>query len=160
MRMATINLTIAETDDDAKFVGLLEQIINGAVSTHQPTDVRVFKIDHWFDHKWLGFSGKVLGALGVWRNKLTVPAFVANRIVNQWQYVQNETSAEYQMAGPGPNIHLGGSAAENLHRRRVADCAVVSTFLVQRRRSFDRARQFNGLHPGTERKGSATTSID
>ena len=58
-QMVTINL-IADQGDDATFIRTVNQIISGAVVTHRPGEFRVFKIDHWFDHKWLAFSGKTL----------------------------------------------------------------------------------------------------
>ena len=57
------------------------------------------------------------GALGVWQNKkLTIPPFVANRIVDQSHHKRAEACGDYQLAGPGTNIHHQGWAAENLHR--------------------------------------------
>jgi len=76
----------ADDTDDPEFSGLVAQIITGAVVTHRPPRACIFKIDHWFDHKWLAFSGKVVGAAGSWRKQLTVPPFVANRIVEQLFY--------------------------------------------------------------------------
>ena len=60
--MFCLNLT-SDSTDDPQFVGLVARIISGAAVTHLPPEVRVFKIDHWFDHKWLAFSGKLLGAV-------------------------------------------------------------------------------------------------
>lgn len=113
--MATINLT-ADPTDDREFVDLVSQIIAGAVITHRPAEVRIFKIDHWFDHKWLEFSGKTLGAVGHWHNPLTLPPFVANRIVNQWHYERDETCGTYRLMGSGSNIHYRGRAEENRRR--------------------------------------------
>jgi hypothetical protein len=114
---ATSQITLAtDQTDDAALIGIVNQIICGAVVRHQPKEVGIFKIDHWFDHKWMAFSGKTLGALGVWNKKLTIPPFVANRIVNQWHYKRDEISGAYQLTDPGTNIHHQGWAAENLHR--------------------------------------------
>jgi hypothetical protein len=43
-----------------------------AINTKQ---TYVVKIDNWFGKRWLGFSGKALGALGVRKKKLTLPPF-------------------------------------------------------------------------------------
>ena len=111
------SLDLTNDRDDPRFIDLVARIITGAVVMHGPPEARVFKIDHWFDHKWLAFSGKTLGALGVWSKRLTVPPFVANRIIDQWLYLRDKTGASYRCAGPGPNIHHCGPAAENLCRR-------------------------------------------
>jgi hypothetical protein len=106
-----------DTNDDPEFMGLVSDIITGAVLTQQPDDALVFKIDSWFSHKWLGFSGKTLGALGVWAKPLTVPPFVANRIVGQWHFRRDGATGGYRPDGAGPDIHHRGWAAQNLQRR-------------------------------------------
>ena len=110
-----LNLAVDQTDDPG-FLELVSQIIEGAVLTHTPADVRVFKIDHWFDHKWLAFSGKAIGAVGFWSKKLTIPPFVANRIVCQSHYQRAAKSGGYHFTGSGTNIHHKGWGVENLHR--------------------------------------------
>lgn len=107
----------ADLDDDPAFAALAFRLIDGAVAKHRPADVRVFKIDNWFDHKWLGFSGKILGAAGVWKGSLTIPPFVANRLVRQWQFQRDAERGGYRWLGPGPDIHHRGWSAENLNRR-------------------------------------------
>lgn len=102
--------------DDAQFVNQVAQIIGGAVVKHSPRNVHVFKVDHWFDHKWPGFSGKVVGAVGSWRDQLTVPPFVANRIVDQWHYLLDESAARYRLESSERLIHHCGPSRDNLHR--------------------------------------------
>lgn len=103
-------------DDDPKFLAYVDQLIAGALAVHSPEDVRVFKIDNWFDHKWLGFSGKVLGMIGVWQKAPTLPPFVANRIVHQWHFRRDDDGC-YQPLGSGPDIHHRGWSCVNLQRR-------------------------------------------
>jgi hypothetical protein len=114
--MINLDLTVDETDDP-RFVSLAAQIITGAVVTHKSLDVHIFKIDHWFDHKWLGFSGKFLGAVGSWRKKLTVPPFVANRIIDKWHYSIDAIDGTYRLETSNLQVHHCGRAGENLHRR-------------------------------------------
>jgi hypothetical protein len=117
VRKCSFNLNLpADQTDDTGFVDFVNQIIGGAVLRHIPSEVSIFKIDHWFDHKWLAFSGKALGAVGVWNKKLTFPPFVANRIVHQSQYQRDASSGGYRLAASGANIHHRGQAAKNLHR--------------------------------------------
>ena len=104
------------SDDDAHFIRLIDELISGAVVVHQPTEVLVFKIDHWFGHKWLGFSGKVVGAVGSWRKQLTIPPFVANRIVDQQRFVRNGALWSYEISGQAADVHYKGPSATNLRR--------------------------------------------
>lgn len=113
--MPCLNLTTNSTDEP-RFIDLITGIISGAIVTHHPPDVRIYKIDHWFDHKWLAFSGKLLGALGVWAKFLTVPPFVVNRVIEQWRYVRSEASGTYHLIAPGPNIHHRGRSGDNVYR--------------------------------------------
>src|SRR2546430_17270184 len=52
----TIKLLI-NSNDDPQFVELVTQIISGLIRDSSPREVFVMKIDNWFDHKWLTFSG-------------------------------------------------------------------------------------------------------
>lgn len=106
----------SDPDDDPGFTELIARLIEGAVTVHRPEDFRVFKIDNWFDHKWLGFSGKVIGAVGVWQEGLTIPPFVANRIVHRWHYRVDDDGGP-RLLGPGADIHHRGWSARNLQRR-------------------------------------------
>lgn len=108
---------IAASDDDRGFVELVSGLIAGAMATHRSIDVLIYKIDNWFDHKWLGFSGKTLGALGVWSRPLTLPPFVSNRIIGEWHYRRHEVGDGYRELGPSPGIHHRGWSARNLHRQ-------------------------------------------
>jgi hypothetical protein len=107
----------ATADDDPRFIKLVSRLIAGAVAVHQVPDVRVYKIDNWFDHWWLRFSGKTLGAVGVRAKALTIPPFVANRIVGQWRYRRDEIGDGYQLIDNGRDIHHQGWSAANLQRR-------------------------------------------
>ena len=79
-----------EFDDAPDFIGHVEQVVNGVVRRHLPETLVLIKINNWFGSKWLGFSGKALGALGVWnkpRNEpadnIRIPPFVPSRVVSQ-----------------------------------------------------------------------------
>jgi len=107
----------ADPDDDPDFMELAVRLIAGATRVHAPADARVFKIDNWFGHAWLGFSGKALGQLGVWKEPLTIPPFVANRVVRQWQFRRGGEQGGYRLVGPGQTVHYHGPSGNNLHRR-------------------------------------------
>jgi hypothetical protein len=122
-------LLVLDTDDtdDLAFIQLVSSIVEGAVAVHQPMEFHVTKIDHWFGHKWLAFSGKVVGAVGSWRAELTVPPFVQNRIVEQWRFERLGDSEKYVQANLCPEIHHTGRSEDNLHRlaRRIAPDAAL-----------------------------------
>src|SRR5829696_2437383 len=49
---------LTKQSDDPEFVELVKHVIAGCVHDGFPRTIIVIKIDNWFDHKWLGFSGK------------------------------------------------------------------------------------------------------
>jgi hypothetical protein len=109
----------SDCTDDSDFLAYVSRLISGTAEIHRFREVRVFKIDNWFDDWWLAFSGKSLGAVGVWQMQefLTIPPFVQNRIIDQGQYVRDESSGQYAFIGAGTNIHHRGWSARNLQRR-------------------------------------------
>lgn len=111
-------LIIPEQDDAHDFVALVEQSVNGILRLNAPASLVVIKVDNWFGPKWLGFSGKLLGAVGVWHKKLTIPPFVPNRIVSERQFVA-PTYVETAMRQP---IHRNIASRDAL-RRRVSEVA-------------------------------------
>jgi len=81
---------VPQADDAPEFVQIVSAIVEGVTRRHAPPWLVLVKIDNWFGPKWLGFKGKVLGALGTWSipysgiaDHVTLPAFVPNRVVSQ-----------------------------------------------------------------------------
>lgn len=69
-------------DGDApEFIDSVNFITERIATLHAPPEIIVVKIDNWFDHKWLHFSGKMLGAFGTWIDNHTIPPFVPNRVI-------------------------------------------------------------------------------
>ena len=90
-------------DDDSKdFIAEVEHCTNGILRAYSPSELILIKIDNWFGPKWLRFSGKTLGALGVWRSKLTVPPFVPNRVISERRF----SAPDYITATPRKPIHI------------------------------------------------------
>jgi hypothetical protein len=89
-----------EGSDDPGFVALLNAVVRNIVASHQPTNVWLIRIDNWFDHKWLRFSGYGLAASNIpldnWdtvkkefhQDKVTFPPFTPNRVISQCSYVK------------------------------------------------------------------------
>ncbi len=100
--------------DDPSFVQLIAKILDSVVSQYSPEILTVIQIDNWFDHKWLNFSGKVLGALGVWKSELTLPPFHPNRVISQ--ATSRLTDGQYQQF-EAPPLHVLQQSDENLNRK-------------------------------------------
>lgn len=97
-----------EFDDAPGFIGHVEQVVNGVVRRHLPETLVLIKINHWFGSNWLGFSGKALGAIGVWHNPsyhpaniVRIPPFVPNRVVSQRRF----SAPTYEEIDCGKPIH-------------------------------------------------------
>jgi len=106
-------IPIKQTD---AFVAWAARIIAGAAELSEAKAVHVVELDHWFDEKWLEFSGKALGALGVWKVNTTVPPFHPNRVVGEAHY-QRADLGGYVAVIDGPRIHREQSSSQNLQRR-------------------------------------------
>ncbi len=84
--------------DDPVFLTALNGMLAALVDVHQPKEVHFIRIDRWFDHKWLRFSGmgRVAFFYGgtaidtaldpIWREKLTFPPFTPNRVLEQLSF--------------------------------------------------------------------------
>src|SRR5947207_627257 len=102
--------------DDAQYVELVSLMLNSLIQVETPQEVYIIQIDHWFDHKWKRFSGKVLGALGVWKSTVTLPPFDPGRVISQQYYRAKDPSTliyDLEIAKP---LHLDQWAAHNLQR--------------------------------------------
>lgn len=67
------------------------------------------KINNWFGSNWLGFSGKALGALGVWNkprnmpaDNIRIPPFVPARVVSQRRFA----GPAYEEVSSSKPIHI------------------------------------------------------
>ena len=111
--MVAINAT---ERDDARFVELVNRVLDSAVRLYRPDDVYIVQIDHWFDHKWLAFSGKALGALGVSKARLTLPPFNPNRVVRQVYYEAGAPGAATYSLASSPPLHIDQWSDANMQR--------------------------------------------
>lgn len=92
-----IRLETQQTDFHTKVC----EIANGIAHRYAPQTLILIEVDSWFGSKWLGFSGKRLGALGVWTEPLSIPPFVPARIVSQRRFI----SPDYAETNAGPALH-------------------------------------------------------
>ena len=104
-------------DDDIHFLTYVDRVVRGVVAVHSPERFIVIRVDNWFGDKWLKFSGKALGAIGV-RNQTNVvaPPSVPNRITAQSQFKQANADT-YTYEGEGSQIHQSKPSSDNLTNR-------------------------------------------
>ena len=117
-------------NDDERFLALVSRIASTTIRDIRPTDVFVMRIDHWFDHKWLCFSGKVFPGLGVHKRKrLTLPPFMPDRVASHHSYTLDAGVASYRVAS-APPLHRYQQSSDNLTRfiDRVSQSAVFIWF--------------------------------
>ncbi len=128
--------------DDSQFVELLKHIISHLVAEEVSEQIFVMKIDNWFDHKWLKFSG--IGRVGFFedfrleidtsldefsQDKVTFPPFTPNRVIGEYYFVRDQ-SGSYAPSSTAPFVHRRKLApsSENLHKR-VTDFANSALFI-------------------------------
>jgi len=120
--------TLKPTDnEDPKFTEIVSTILNSIVQLYHPDQVYVVEIDHWFDHKWKAFSGTVLGALGVWQTRLTLPPFNPNTVLRQLYYEKDTPGSICYALMPAASLHIKQSSDANMQRfvDRLSENAVI-----------------------------------
>ncbi len=111
---------VPDNNDDPCFIKIVEKFTNTHVENLNPDEVYVIKIDSWFDFKWRDFSGKIMGAIGMWdKENLRVPPFIPDRVVKQVYFVKEKNNYEqYEVA----DLHIYQDSSNNItgNRRLVA----------------------------------------
>jgi hypothetical protein len=100
-----------DPSDDPEFLDWVESVVVGVEKRFKTDQTFVVKIDNWFGKRWLGFSGKTLGALGVRKTKLTLPPFIPSRVVSQFRFWR-----EGFHPGRQRGLHVYQRSGENLQR--------------------------------------------
>lgn len=109
-----VNIPPNETDDPAFLTALNGMLLN-MVASYKPEEVFFVRIDRWFDHKWLRYSGKDL--VPVWKNKLTFPPFNPNRILQQLSFRRFDGVYRETPDAPKPHRLTKSPSSENLQNR-------------------------------------------
>src|SRR5579862_2606045 len=78
---------VQQEDDDAEFLEQVRLCIDWVTQVHRPPELFLIKIDNWFGPNWLRFSGKCLGAIAIWKDRLTIPPFVPHRVLWERRFV-------------------------------------------------------------------------
>lgn len=113
-------------DDDLDFTYLVEAFVNRLVTSFAPGEIFLVKIDHWFDFKWRGFQGKLLGALGLRAfDKLRVPPFIPDRVIDQRRFELDGERYHEREAG----LHFYQSSSDNLTRKCLVSVSDARLFI-------------------------------
>jgi hypothetical protein len=107
-----------KSDDVPEFITEVQALTDGLLRAFAPPAIIIIKVDNFFGSNWLHFSGKALGALGVWKKRLNVPPFVPNRVVSQKAF----RGPNYEEAVSTKPIHIHTESVKAL-LRYVADVA-------------------------------------
>lgn len=117
-----------DATDDPGFVSAVNGLLRGAVLITEPRRLTVVKTDNWFGRCWLGFSYKVIGAIGVAHRPPTViPPFVPNRVVSQSVFTA-DSGGTYRQDPCAADLHVRQTSMDNGRRKLsglVADSALV-----------------------------------
>lgn len=101
--------------DDPQFLEKIERVLGNIFRQGNTERYIVCRVDNWFDHKWLGFSGKAIGVVGFWKGKrLTVPPFTPNRILEERHF--SKQGSEFIESEDFKSIHAKQTSADNLYR--------------------------------------------
>ncbi len=111
------HIELKTTDGEAEdFVSIVEKIVNGAVLASNPDHIFVVQINNWFGDRWTGFSGKILGALGIRRRETTIPPFHPSRVVSQSNFSFDVNSRRINEAAEEPHLHIHQESYRNFPR--------------------------------------------
>ena len=109
-----------QIDDEPEYVKLVEMAVNGVLRRHLPASLALIKIDNWFGSRWLGFSGKYLGAIGLTikpsyfdQENLRIPPFVPDRVLSQRRFI----GPTFVEVNTGPPVHLKVASSTGLRRK-------------------------------------------
>ena len=107
-----------DKNDDPLFTERAQVVLDGLVGYAKPRELCITKIDNWFGPNWLEFSGKVLGALGVWRRHVTIPPFHEHRRVSLARYTLRSDKAAYELNDSSfpSDLYWSGTSAANTRR--------------------------------------------
>ncbi len=114
-------------DADA-FLALAEALFAGLCTLYRPVQLHAIKIDNWFGPRWLRFSGKMFGIVGVQRHKLTLPPFVPNRVLLEQTFERVGETELYRVAKAQRVFHIAQKSPQNLNRY-VHDLAPTTAIL-------------------------------
>lgn len=116
-KLLSINRWTTQVEDDPDFLALVERVVANLVLALAPKEIYRIRINNWFDHKWLRFSG--MGVVDLrscypWfdvaldevnQESLTFPPFTPERVMTQRLYCR-EADGSYAERIPPRLTHL------------------------------------------------------
>ncbi len=117
-------------DDDRTFLTNLNGLVARLASEHEPEVVYAIRVNKWFDHKWLRYSGKGRVAFNygfggrdtaldsTWQDKLTFPPFNPAQVTHQISWYRSP-DGDYGRAATEKPLHkpVRHHSANNLQNR-------------------------------------------
>tara|TARA_R110002049_G_scaffold227569_1_gene399709 strand:+ start:422 stop:1078 length:657 start_codon:yes stop_codon:yes gene_type:complete len=110
----------AKEGDDRTYLAMTASVITRLRERFEPEHFRIIRIDNWFGPKWHGFSGKAFGAVGIAKQRLTVPPFVPSRVEAEELWTREGDS--YRRLDEFSPLHKNISSEENLRRFLDQEC--------------------------------------
>jgi hypothetical protein len=117
---------VCQESDDPEFTSTLNRFVQNVLDRYRPESVVVVQIKNWFGPRWFKFSGKMLGALGVRKEPLTVPPFIPARVLSEAHF--RRTGARYVPEKAKTPLHICQRSSSNL-QRRVANFGPKTAFV-------------------------------
>ncbi len=103
--------------DDAGYLKMVASIVTALTESGNSQEFYVVRVDNWFGSKWLTFSGKMLGLVGVWKSQITLPPFVPNRIVEEKRAKRLKGGAGFAEDVVSQHVHRTVPSSEATKRR-------------------------------------------
>lgn len=122
-----LNLDL-DANDDLDFADAVQAVVLGVLQVSKPPEVYIVKVDNWFGPKWLAFSHKALGALGIASSDLRVPPFVPGRVVCEQYFVRADERDDYVHADAPLALHVHQTSSANAARRISSLCPRAALF--------------------------------
>ena len=111
-------------DDSPEFLRAASEHAITALESPLVRSIFISRVRGWFGERWLGFSGKALGAVGVKLFDLTVPPFVPSRITST-VFLARTPEGSFAEAEPPFVLHPKQASVKNL-RRNIRELAPSS----------------------------------
>lgn len=113
------SIDIRVTDGDAaEYVRRVSDILDGILATTRPANVIAVKIDHAFDHKWLGYCGKIWEYVSRWQtDDLVIPPFIPDRVMSQRSFTWDEQKGGYVRCSDSGSLHRLQHSSDNVRRK-------------------------------------------
>ena len=152
--MTSIPVDTIESDetDESDFLGVVSRIMLNVVERYAPADLYVVRIRNWFDYKWVGFGGKVGGAVGVHSTELIIPPFKPSRVLSEGTFSRN-SSGDYARVQSAARLHIDIPSESNL-RRKIQAVSESGVFIWYSSNSRPNLRGslmvYKSLHDGAE----------